>query len=122
MATQEAQATQDDVDQFLKDFKQKHKVWGVDILSREINDETLLELEIHSNEPIEKAILSLAVIDYSEGPLEEKRNNTSPMWVFGKKVRERDVYIKISLGSANRPAKCFSFHFPKHPMKYPFKT
>ena len=42
--------------------------------------------------------------------------------VFGKDVKGREVYIKITLGYQNGQTICISFHIAEHPMNYPFKT
>ncbi len=43
------------------------------------------------------------------------------MWVFGKDIKGREVYIKISLGLENCQTICISFHLAEHNMQYPFK-
>ena len=43
------------------------------------------------------------------------------MWVFGKDVRGREIYIKIALGMQGGQTICISFHIAEHPLKYPFK-
>jgi len=44
-----------------------------------------------------------------------------PLWVFGKNVKTREVYVKISMGRVNEKAICISFHIAEHPMSYPYK-
>ena len=44
------------------------------------------------------------------------------MWVFGKDVKEREIYIKIMLGCADSQTICISFHIAEYPLSYPFKT
>lgn len=66
-------------------------------------------------------ICELKATDYSEGPLEEKMRGLLPMWVFGKKIKKKEVYIKISMGMPNSSSVCISFHIAEHPMKYPLK-
>jgi hypothetical protein len=43
------------------------------------------------------------------------------MWVFGKLVNRKEVYIKISLGNENSGVVCISFHIAEYPMAYPYK-
>ena len=45
-----------------------------------------------------------------------------PMWVFGKDVKGREIYIKIALGRKNSSTVCISFHIAEHPMIYPLKA
>ena len=68
-----------------------------------------------------EVILSLKAEDYSKGPLDEKMRGILPMWVFGKLVNTKEVYIKVSMGIENSSAVCISFHLAEHALKYPFK-
>jgi len=114
-------ATKNEVESFLKDFKTKQRVYPIFFWDeRGKNAQALLDLEIS---PIKRkeVIEKLNTEDYSEGPLEEKMSGILPMWVFGKEVKEIEVYIKISMGKANSNVICISFHPSEHPMNYPFK-
>lgn len=114
-------STEMEVTSFLKNFKEKMKVW--DVLFRDDrgkNAKALVELELR---PIErKNILeNLETKDYSEGPLEEKLYGGASMWVFGKIVKKKEVYIKITMGATNSGVICISFHLAEHKMNYPLK-
>ena len=111
-------STEDKVLFFLNDFKEKMKLW--DVLFRDDrgkNSQTLVDLELR---PIErKAILeTLETKDYSEGPIEEKLYNGADMWVFGKTVKKREVYIKITLGAMGSSVICISFHIAEYKKHY----
>lgn len=111
-------STEDKVLSFLNDFKEKMKLW--DVLFRDDrgkNSQTLVDLELR---PIErKAILeTLETKDYSEGPIEEKLYNGADMWVFGKTVKKREVYIKITMGAMGSSVICISFHIAEHKIHY----
>ena len=84
------------------------------------NQQTLHELEISPGKRKE-IIGSIKVEDYSQGPLKDKMRGILPMWVFGKQVKKKEVYIKVSMGIENNRAVCISFHIAEHPMNYPFK-
>lgn len=104
---------------FLKDFKEKMKFW--DVLFRDDrgkNAQALVDLELR---PIDrKAILeTLETKDYSEGPLEEKLYGGADMWVFGKTIKKKEVYIKITMGAVGSSVICISFHLAEHTMNYP---
>lgn len=110
-----------DVATFLNDFKEKMKFW--DVLFRDDrgkNSQALVDLEIR---PIErKAILNaIETRDYSEGPLEEKMYGGADMWVFGKTIKKKEVYIKITIGPLGSSVICISFHLAQHKMNYPLK-
>ena len=114
-------STESEVISFLKHFKDKMKIW--DVLFRDDrgkNAQTLIDLEIR---PIErKAILmALEAKDYSEGPLEESLYGGADMWVFGRTIKEQEVYIKITMGALGSSVICISFHLAQHKMVYPLK-
>lgn len=114
-------STEAEVNSFLKEFKDKMKIW--DVLFRDDrgkNAQALIDLEIR---PIErKAILmALEAKDYSEGPLEESLYGGADMWVFGRNVKVREVYIKITMGAMGSSVICISFHIAQHKMVYPLK-
>lgn len=109
------------VESFLEDFKMKMKLW--DVLFRDDrgkNTQTLIDLELR---PIErkKVLESLECKDYSEGPIEEKLYGNADMWVFGKTIKEHEVYIKITMGTPSCSVICISFHIAEHLMQYPLK-
>ncbi len=114
-------ATEEEVDRFLKDFKDKMKIW--DILFRDDrgkNAQTLVNLELR---PIERiAILeNLNTKDFCQGPLDDNLYGIAKMWVFGKSIKKQEIYIKISLGLLGSHVLCISFHIAEHTMNYPFK-
>lgn len=61
------------------------------------------------------------MIDYSEGPLNEKLYGGSDMWVFGREIKNKEIYIKISMGFEGSQVICISFHIAEFTMKYPYK-
>ena len=66
-------------------------------------------------------IESLKSEDYVEGPIIDQLNKLGEMWVFGKDIKGKEVYIKIMLGGVNCQTICISFHIAEHPLSYPFK-
>lgn len=108
-----------DVDRFLRDFKQKMEVFDLIILrSRKKNLQTLLDLEL-TNVAVRKTLKDLVVKDYYKGPTEDEFG--PDLWEFGKSIKGEEVYIKIAMGSENRPVICISFHWPEHKINYPYK-
>ena len=59
---------------------------------RNKNLETMAELSISSAERT-KVVKSIAVEDYSEGPIPDVLNQGGEMWVFGKMVKGRERFI-----------------------------
>ena len=69
----------------------------------------------------ELIVKSLVPQDYVEGPVIDELNRGGVMWVFGKDVKGREVYIKITLGYENGQTICISFHVAEYPLVYPLK-
>jgi hypothetical protein len=115
-------ASKPEVEKFLKELKVKMEVFGILFLDdRGKNQQALHDLEI-SPARRKEIIITLKLEDFSEGPLEEKIRGILPMWVFGREVKQKEVYIKISMGLENSSAVCISFHVAEHPMNYPYKN
>lgn len=110
------------VEEFLNDFKVKMSIWN--ILFRDDRKKNMLTLSELELPPIErkKIIEKLVATDYSEGPLEETLYKGNDMWVFGRIVKNKEVYIKITMGIAGSGVICISFHIAEHPMSYPLKN
>ena len=114
-------ATYEEVERFLERMREKIRVFGIIYRDdRGKNMQTLAELEIT---PVfrDSIIIDLGVEDYSEGPIVDSINNYGEMWVFGKDVKDNEVYIKITL-DAGTNALCISFHIAEHKMNFPFKN
>ena len=89
--------------------------------TRQKNVDTIAHLGLTLAD-VENEILSLSVDDFSEGPLRDKQV-PGDLWVFGKMIRGREVYIKLKLsGDEKRPdVFVLSFHFAESPIKYLFR-
>jgi hypothetical protein len=107
---------------FLKDFK-KAAIDNFELSHRGKNLETLIELGLTLRD-CKDIIISLAVEDCCKQP-EDDRDETKggSVWFFGKKIRDREIYIKLKLVALGekRLAKCLSFHIADHPLRYPLK-
>lgn len=118
---EEDMITIEEVKSFLDQFNIKAQVFGILFRDdRPKNAEALLELDITRMQR-EVIVKSLVPQDYVEGPVIDVLNKQKEMWVFGKDVKEREVYIKITLGYENGQTICISFHIAEHPLEYPFK-
>lgn len=114
---------EDKVSQFLKDFVFKLDFWGLYLREDRANPKntnTLLALELKYVH-VKEILKELKVEDYSQGPLPDTLYHLSEMWVFGKIIKKREVYIKIQLGPPDSRVICISFHFSEYPITYPFK-
>ena len=114
--------TIEEVRAFLDQFNTKVQVFGILFRDdRPKNRETLQVLDIT---PLQRELVvkNLQAQDYVEGPVIDELNKKSEMWAFGKDVKGREVYIKITLGYQNGQTICISFHIAEHPLQYPFKS
>jgi len=109
------------VEQFLLEFKEKMKIRNVLYLDgRSKNLKTLTDLELPPAQRT-KVLEELTLENYSQGPTEDSAYQGSPMWVFGRQVKSKEVYIKIKMGLPGTSVLCISFHKAEHPINYPFK-
>jgi len=110
-----------EIQAFLRDFKFKLSFKDkILFVSRPKNYNTMKELEL-SVVGVKEELKKIEVADYSQGPLEEVVFQGMPMWVFGRSIKSREVYIKITMGKKDEDPICISFHFSEFPMAYPFK-
>lgn len=110
------------VETFLTTFKYKCKYYGVIVMFRRSkNIQTLLDLDINRGE-VASILQEIKCEDYSEGPLENNMPMCPDLWVFGKIIKQREVYIKVHEGATDRSPICISFHISEYPMNYPLKT
>ena len=82
------------------------------------NSNTMLALD-YSSEDIIEELKKLEIEDYSETILDCKANGLVPLYVFGKVIQNREVYIKVRIKSRKDNSEfvfCLSFHFAKHPI------
>lgn len=118
---EEINITREEVAKFLERFYQKVQVFGILFRDdRSVNSQAMAELEI-SAKYRENVVMKLSVEDFVQGPIEDALNKGADMWVFGKDVKGREVYIKISMGRENDCTICISFHIAERKLKYLFK-
>ncbi|TMI63767.1 MAG: toxin [Bacteroidetes bacterium] len=111
-----------EISQFLQDFQAKLSIWGIIYRDdRNKNLQSLLTLDILPARRTE-LLKTITVEDFVEGPLRENLYGGADMWVFGKTIRQHEVYIKITLGFAGRQVICISFHIAERPLLYPLKS
>lgn len=106
---------------FLKTFKSfAVRPSGWTLVRRQKNLESIMELGITIPQ-VKAAILGLKVTDYCSGPTEDHDRKGIHVWVFGSKVNDDEIYIKLSDDFRGEQAKCLSFHKAEFPLRKPFK-
>lgn len=112
--------TKDEVRAFLREFRSLMKNSDFYVINRYENIQGLLALGI--NEKIRKnELLSLNVLNYSSGPTPDD-DCSGVVWILGKIVRSKEVYIKLKIFQQARGNKaiCLSFHLAERKLTYPF--
>ena len=113
--------TKQDVERFLANFHTKMTVFGIYFRDDRVkNLQALADLEIVGKYR-ETVIMGLEYSDYVQGPIGDTLNQIGEMWVFGKDIKGREVYIKINMGVPGSNTICISFHLAEFPLVYPFK-
>lgn len=112
-------ATRSEVEAFLNTFKAKMEVFDVVFLNRDKNLQTLIDLEI-TKVSRREFLKELKVEDYFRGPTKDVDNGPD-LWEFGGLFKQKDLYIKITIGMMNKPVICISFHLAERAINYPYK-
>ena len=81
---------------------------------------TLLDLDYDIGDVIDR-LKELTVEEYSETKIDKDDLNPPLLFVFGKNINEKLVYIKLKIKkSQKRHVLCVSFHYAKDKMKFPY--
>ena len=86
------------------------------------NYNTLLMLDL-DNEDVVGHLASLGLANYSHTFLDKDNNDPPYLFVFGKYISGKLIYIKIKLrniGVRKKKIVCISFHEALYPMDFPF--
>ena len=76
----------------------------------------------YDNVDIVEILKTLCVKEYSETKIDKDNTHPPLLFVFGKVIDGKEVYIKIKLRErAKRDIACISFHFAKNKMEYPYR-
>lgn len=101
-----SQSTKEEVDAFLKEFKERAKLFGIVYVdSKPNNIDTLTALDITQNDR-KNYVLSLDAEDYSQGPDKNDYPGQNDVWVFGKQIKGQEVYIKIFINAIPTDPMC----------------
>ena len=89
------------------------------------NENTLLALDFGVEDVVE-VLKTLTLDDYHESMVDNIADGLKIFFVFGKRIRKRDVYIKVRLkhraGNAESYVFCISFHFARQAITvYPYR-
>ena len=81
---------------------------------------TLLELDYDTEDVVER-LKELTVAEYSETKIDKDDLNPPLLFVFGKDINSKLVYVKLKIkGEQQRHVLCVSFHYAKEKMTFPY--
>ena len=81
---------------------------------------TLLDLD-YDTEDIVARLKELTIAEYSETKIDRDDLNPPLLFVFGKYINSKLVYVKLKIkGDQQRHVLCVSFHYAKEIMIFPY--
>lgn len=81
---------------------------------------TLLDLDYDIWDVVER-LKELTVAEYSETKIDKDDLNPPLLFVFGKNINKRLVYVKLKIkGDQKKRILCVSFHYARDSMKFPY--
>lgn len=81
---------------------------------------TLLDLD-YDTEDVVNRLKELTVEEYSETKIDKDDLNPPLLFVFGKDINSKLVYVKLKIkGDQQKYVLCVSFHYAKDKMSFPY--
>lgn len=80
---------------------------------------TLLDLD-YDVEDIVDRLKELKVEEYSETKFDKDDVNPLTLFVFGKDINKKMIYVKLKVRDQQKQVVCVSFHYAKDEMKFPY--
>ena len=83
---------------------------------------TLLDLDYDSRDIVDR-LKELTVAEYSETKIDKDDLNTPLLFVFGKDINRKLVYVKLKIkekDNQKRRVLCVSFHYARYKMNFPY--
>ncbi|MCI8430874.1 MAG: hypothetical protein HFI16_11580 [Lachnospiraceae bacterium] len=80
---------------------------------------TLLDLDYDAEDVVNR-LKELKVEEYSETKIDKDDVNPPILFVFGKDVNGRLIYVKLKIRDQQKQVVCVSFHYAKDKMEFPY--
>ena len=80
---------------------------------------TLLDLDYDVDDVVNR-LKELRVEEYSETKIDKDDVNPPILFVFGKEINGRLIYVKLKIRDQQKQVVCVSFHYAKDKMEFPF--
>jgi hypothetical protein len=81
---------------------------------------TILDLDYETSDIVER-LKELTVQEYSETLYDRDDDNPPLLFVFGKDINCKKVYIKLKIKDFKKKVLCLSFHYAEHAMNFPYR-
>lgn len=112
-------STKNEVIKFLNLMVSAIQMNKLNFVPRRVNTDFLREIGWNYRTLISYLEDNLCEDDYIKGPESDHNGEAGEIWVFGKSIENKEVYIKIKIISDD--CKCLSFHEATSPLNYHFK-
>lgn len=90
------------------------------LTQRKKNLDTLALLGIGLADAKER-VLELVPEDYVSGPTLDDKRPGDEVWVFGVRMEEQEVYVKVCVITEPLLCTCISFHVADRPLPHPLR-
>ena len=80
---------------------------------------TLLDLDYDAEDVVNR-LKELKVEEYAETKIDTDDINPPILFVFGKDINDRLIYVKLKIRDQQKQIVCVSFHYAKDKMQYPY--
>lgn len=82
---------------------------------------TMVDLDYDAKD-VADCLKELRIDEYSHTLLDRDDANPPLLFVFGKDVRGRIVYIKLKIREGKRKILCISFHYAEYNLDFPYRS
>lgn len=80
---------------------------------------TLLDLD-YDAEDVGNRLKELKIEEYSETKIDTDDTNPPILFVFGKDINDKLIYVKLKIRDQQKQVVCVSFHYAKDKMEFPY--
>lgn len=80
---------------------------------------TIVDLDYEMSDIVER-LKELTVQEYSETLYDKDDDNPPLLFVFGKDINCKKIYIKLKIKDVKKKVLCLSFHYAEYIMNFPY--
>lgn len=80
---------------------------------------TLLDLDYDAEDIVDR-LKELKLEEYSETKIDKDDVNPPILFVFGKDINGKLIYVKLKIRDQQKQVVCVSFHYAKDKMEFPY--